>query len=34
MITDGKQQLWVPTNNAAYDGIVELNKFVDTLRKS
>ena len=33
-MTDGKQQLWVPTNNAAYDGIVELNKFVDTLRKS
>ncbi|MCX7351166.1 MAG: phosphonate ABC transporter substrate-binding protein [Alphaproteobacteria bacterium] len=34
VMTDGKQQLWVPTNNDAYAGIVELNKFVDTLRKS
>ncbi|MEI7598232.1 MAG: phosphonate ABC transporter substrate-binding protein [Aestuariivirga sp.] len=34
VMTDGKQQLWVPTNNEAYAGIVELNKFVDTLRKS
>ena len=34
VMTDGKQQLWVPTNNEAYAGIIELNKFVDTLRKS
>ncbi len=34
VMTDGQQQLWVPTDNAAYDGIVELNKFVDTLRKA
>jgi phosphonate transport system substrate-binding protein len=33
VMTDGQQQLWVPTDNAAYAGIVELNKFVDTLRK-
>lgn len=34
VMTDGQQQLWVPTDNAAYDGIVELNTFVDKLRKS
>ena len=34
VMTDGQQQMWVPTDNNAYQGIVELNKFVDSLRKS
>ena len=34
VMTDGQQQLWVATDNNAYQGIVELNKFVDSLRKS
>jgi phosphonate transport system substrate-binding protein len=34
VMTDGEQQLWVPASNADYQVIVDLNKFVDTLRKS
>ncbi len=32
-IYDGKQKPWEPVNNAAYDPIVELNRFVDSLRR-
>jgi phosphonate transport system substrate-binding protein len=32
-MTDGQQQMWVPTSHKDYEGIVELNKFVDALRK-
>jgi phosphonate transport system substrate-binding protein len=32
-MTDGKAQPMVPTTNKDYDAIVELNKFVDALRK-
>jgi phosphonate transport system substrate-binding protein len=32
-VTDGKAKPWVPTDNKAYDAIIELNKFVDDLRK-
>ena len=32
-IYDGKQGPWVPADNAAYDSIVELNRFVDALRR-
>lgn len=31
--TDGKAQPWAPVDNKAYDTIIELNKFVDQLRK-
>jgi phosphonate transport system substrate-binding protein len=34
VMTDGQQQLWVPTSNDDYKVIVELNTFVDSLRKS
>jgi phosphonate transport system substrate-binding protein len=33
VLTDGEAQPWAPASNADYDVIVELNKFVDTLRK-
>jgi hypothetical protein len=33
-MTDGEQQLWVPATNAEYQVIIDLNTFVDTLRKS
>ena len=33
MVTDGQQQMWVPTSHKDYEVIVELNKFVDNLRK-
>jgi phosphonate transport system substrate-binding protein len=33
VMTDGQQQMWVPTSHKDYEGIVELNKFVDALRK-
>ncbi len=33
VLTDGEAQPWAPATNADYDVIVELNKFVDTLRK-
>ncbi len=32
-IYDGKQKPWVPVDNAAYQPIIELNKFVDSLRR-
>lgn len=32
-IYEGKQGPWVPVDNAAYDSIVELNRFVDALRR-
>jgi phosphonate transport system substrate-binding protein len=32
-MTDGKQQPMVPTTNKDYDAIIELNTFVDALRK-
>jgi phosphonate transport system substrate-binding protein len=32
-MTDGQQQLWQPTSHKEYEGIVDLNKFVDALRK-
>lgn len=32
-IYEGKQQVWQPVTNAAYQEIIELNKFVDDLRK-
>jgi phosphonate transport system substrate-binding protein len=32
-LSDGQQQIWAPTKNADYDVIIELNKFVDALRK-
>lgn len=31
--TDGKSRPWAPVGNKAYDQIIELNKFVDDLRK-
>ncbi len=31
--TDGKAKPWEPVDNKAYDAIIELNKFVDQLRK-
>ena len=31
--TDGKAKPWAPVDNKAYDSIIELNKFVDGLRK-
>lgn len=31
--TDGKAQPWAPADNKAFDAIIELNKFVDDLRK-
>jgi phosphonate transport system substrate-binding protein len=33
VLTDGEAQPWAPTSHADYEVIVELNKFVDTLRK-
>jgi phosphonate transport system substrate-binding protein len=32
-LTDGKQRPWEPTDNAAYQPIIELNRFVDGLRR-
>jgi phosphonate transport system substrate-binding protein len=32
-VTDGQQQLWQPTTHKDYEVIVDLNKFVDALRK-
>jgi phosphonate transport system substrate-binding protein len=32
-LTDGKARIWEPTDHKAYEPIVELNKFVDELRK-
>ena len=32
-MTDGEAQIWAPTSHKDYEVIVELNKFVDTLRK-
>ncbi|MFG1263111.1 MULTISPECIES: phosphonate ABC transporter substrate-binding protein [Xanthobacter] len=32
-IYEGKSQLWQPIDNESYVGIIELNKFVDELRK-
>jgi phosphonate transport system substrate-binding protein len=32
-VTDGKAKPWEPVTNKAYDPIIELNKFVDDLRK-
>ncbi len=32
-MTDGKQRPWVAVTNAAYDPIIELNRFVDGLRR-
>ena len=31
--TDGKAKPWEPVDNKAYDAIIELNRFVDSLRK-
>jgi phosphonate transport system substrate-binding protein len=31
---DGKAKPWEPTTNAAYEPIIELNKFVDSLRRA
>ena len=31
--TDGKAKPWAPVDNKAYDAIIQLNKFVDDLRK-
>jgi phosphonate transport system substrate-binding protein len=33
VLTDGEAQVWAPTSHKDYEVIVELNKFVDTLRK-
>ena len=33
VLTDGEAQPWAPTSHADYEVIVDLNKFVDTLRK-
>lgn len=33
VMTDGQQQMWVPTSHKDYEVIVDLNKFVDALRK-
>jgi phosphonate transport system substrate-binding protein len=32
-LTDGKARPWEPVTNAAYDPIIELNRFVDSLRR-
>jgi phosphonate transport system substrate-binding protein len=32
-MTDGKQKPWEPVTNAAYQPIIELNRFVDNLRR-
>ena len=32
-LTDGKQRPWEPVDNAAYQPIIELNRFVDSLRR-
>ena len=32
-IYEGKQLPWKPIDNKAYDSIIQLNKFVDDLRK-
>lgn len=32
-IYEGKQQVWQPVDNSSYQAIIELNKFVDDLRK-
>jgi phosphonate transport system substrate-binding protein len=32
-MTDGQQQMWQPTTHKDYETIVDLNKFVDALRK-
>jgi phosphonate transport system substrate-binding protein len=32
-LTDGEAQVWVPTSHKDYETIVDLNKFVDSLRK-
>ncbi len=32
-VTDGKAKPWAPATNSDYNAIVELNKFVDDLRK-
>lgn len=32
-IYEGKQQVWQPVDNSSYKAIIELNKFVDDLRK-
>jgi phosphonate transport system substrate-binding protein len=34
VMTDGEQQLWAPITNADYQVIIDLNTFVDSLRKS
>lgn len=34
VMTDGEQQLWVPVTNADYQVIIDLNTFVDSLRKA
>ena len=33
VLTDGEAQVWAPTSHKDYEVMVELNKFVDTLRK-
>ena len=33
VLTDGEAQVWAPTSHADYEVMVELNTFVDTLRK-
>jgi phosphonate transport system substrate-binding protein len=33
ILTDGQKQIWQPAKNSDYDVIMELNKFVDALRK-
>jgi phosphonate transport system substrate-binding protein len=33
ILTDGEAQVWAPTSHKDYEVIVELNKFVDNLRK-
>jgi phosphonate transport system substrate-binding protein len=33
ILTDGKAQVWAPTSHKDYEVIVDLNKFVDALRK-
>ena len=33
VLTDGEAQVWAPTSHKDYEVIVELNQFVDTLRK-
>lgn len=34
VMTDGEQQLWVPVTNVDYQVIIDLNTFVDSLRKA